>query len=513
MRKVREVLRLRHDGLMSARQVARSCGIARSTVGEYLQRAQAAGLAWPLPEGMDDEALERALFGVPKALTAGREMPDGAYLKRELSRPHVTLRLLWSEYCGGEEGEKRTDRYGYTQFCEHAHREMRRLGLVMRQEHHGGEKMFVDWAGDKIRIVNAETGEVTDASLFVAVLGCSSYTFADVMADETSPNWIQAHVNAYQYFGGVVQVTVPDNTKTAVRSPCRYEPDLNPLYHDLAVHYGTAIIPARVRHPKDKACVEAGVLLAERWILARLRNRVFFSVEEAKAAVRELLPPINAKMRRMPKASRRQLFEELDQPALRPLPTEPYEWTEWRVATVGPDYHVEADRHYYSVPFQIIGAKVDMRMSPRVVEILHKHRRVASHPRSYVAGRHTTNPDHMPSSHRRYAEWTPARIIQWATEVGPSTAAAAEAIMRARRHPEQGFRSCLGLISLSKKYGPPRVETACALVMAHSEQSYRRVKSILEKGLDRAPLLPEPQAPAQPHHRNVRGPAYFKEVH
>lgn len=507
MRKVREVLRLRHEAKLSARVVAISCQVARSTVGEYERRAKAAGLGWPLPEGMDDEALERALFGPPKAVVAVRGMPDAAELKRELSKKNVTLMLLWTEYREGNGGG-----YGYTQFCEHAHRALRRLGLVMRQEHRAGEKMFVDWAGDKIRIVNADTGEVSEASLFVAVLGCSSYTFADVMADETSPHWILAHVHAWEFFGGVAEITVPDNTKTAVRSPCRYEPDLNPIYQDLAVHYGTAIIPARIRRPRDKAPVESGVLVAERWILARLRNRIFFGVDEAKAAVRELLPPINEKMRRVPKASRRQLFEELDRPALRPLPAERYEWTEWRVATVGPDYHVEADRHYYSVPFQIVGAKVDVRLSPAVVEVLHKHRRVASHLRSYVPGKHTTTPDHMPSSHRRYAEWTPARITQWAAETGPATAAAVVAIMRARRHPEQGFRSCLGLFSLGRKYGPQRVEAACQRVLETGQPSYRSVKSLLEKGLDRAPLLPEPQAPAQPDHRNVRGAAYFKEV-
>lgn len=509
MRKVREVLRLRFGSRLSARQVAHSCGIARSTVGEYVRRAEAAGLGWPLPEAMDDAALEVALFvaAAPPRGGAGRGMPNPAYLKQELSKKHVTLALLHDEY-----RKDRPDGYGYTQFCEHARRGLRRLGLVMRQEHRAGEKLFVDWAGDKIRIVQADTGEVAYASLFVAVLGCSSYTFAEAMADETSPNWIRAHVHAYEFIGGVTEVTVPDNTRTAVRRPDYYEPDLNPLYQDCAAHYGTAVIPARVRHPKDKGAVEAGVLLAERWLLAALRNRTFFSLEELNAAIRELLPRINDRIRRVLRASRRQLYETLDRPALRPLPQERYQWVEWKTATVGPDYHVECDRHYYSVPSALVGARVDVRLSLAAVEVLHKHKRVASHLRSYLVGKHTTCKEHMPSSHRHYAEWTPDRITAWAMETGPATAAIAAEIMRRRPHPEQGFRSCMGLISLGRKHTPQRLEAGCRRALEIGSASYQTVKSLLAAGLDRAPAIPDPLPPDQPDHANVRGSAYFEGV-
>jgi len=509
MRKAREVLRLRLGLGLSQQRVAASCGVAKSTVWEYETRAKAAGLSWPLPESMDDAALERALWGPGRASpVAGRGMPDARYLKEELSKKNVTLMVLWEEY-----RKDNPNAYGYTQFCEHARRALRHLGLSMRQEHRAGEKMFVDWAGDRIRIVNADTGEVAHASLFVAVLGCSNYTFAEAMADQTSPNWIRAHVHAFEFFKGVAEITVPDNATTAVRRPERYEPDINPIYYDLASHYGTVVLPARVKRPRDKAKVEVGVLVAARWILAALRHRTFFSVEEANAAIRELRTRLNERVTRALKTSRRQLYEQLDLPALRPLPAERYEWTEWRVATVGPDYHVEFSRHFYSVPFQLIGSKVDLRVSPVALEVLYKHRRVASHLRSYVPGKHTTCKEHMPSAHRRYAEWTPERITAWAAETGPATATVAAEILRRRPHPEQGFRSCMGLIALGRKYTALRLEAACRRALDIGSPSYKTVKSLLASGLDRAPAIPKPVAPKEPEHGNLRGPAYYEEVH
>ena len=507
MKKIREVLRLRFGAGMSARQVALVCQIARSTVGEYERRARVAGLSWPLPEGMDDGSLERLLTGCShQPARPGRDMPDAAYLKRELSKRNVTLMLLWEEYRQNNPGG-----YQYSQFCEHARRLLRQLGLVMRQEHRAGEKTFVDWAGDKLRIVDSDTGEVRQASLFVAVLGCSNFTFAELFANEQSPSWIRGHVHAYQHFRGVPAITVPDNTKTAVRGPQRYEPDLNPLYADMAAHYGTVVVPARVRRPRDKAKIEVGVLIAERWLLAAVRNRTFFSIEEANREIGILTERLNNRVMRTLKASRRQLFEELDRPALLPLPAERYEWIEWRTATVGPDYHIECYKHYYSVPYQLVGSPVDVRLSPVAVEILHNNRRVASHIRSYVPRSHTTQPEHMPSSHRRYAEWTPARIIAWASEIGPATAQACETIMHRRPHPEQGFRSCMGLVSLTRKYPAERLEAACRRALEIDSPTYRTVKSLLSSGLDQAPVLRAPQAPDQPHHDNVRGPAYFNE--
>ena len=510
MRKAREVLRLRLGMGLSQREVAGSCGIAKSTVGEYEKRAKAAGLSWPLVSEMDDTALERALSGggaADKDGDTGRGMPDAAYLKGELSKKGVTLTLLWTEYRA-----KNPAGYGYTQFCEHAHRSIRSLGLVMRQEHHAGEKMFVDWAGDKVRVVSQETGEVREASLFVAVLGWSNYTYVEALPDETSANWIRGHVHALEYFGGVPEICVPDNTKTAVQGPDRYEPDINPLYADMAEHYGLAVMPARVRRPRDKAKVEAGVLVVERWVLAALRNRRFFSLAEVAAAVGELRERLNGRETRALGTSRRQLFEGVERAALRPLPADRYEWVEWRRATVGPDYHVEVGRHHYSVPFTLARAKVDVRLSATALEVLYKHERVASHVRSAAAGGHTTVAEHMPSSHRRHAEWTPARIVAWAAETGPATAAVAEEVLRRRPHPEQGFRSCMGLIALGRQYTGARLESACRRAVAIGSPSYRTVKSLLRAGLDRAAAIPLPLPPPEPEHGNVRGPAYFEEV-
>jgi transposase len=507
MHKVREVLRLRFGKGLSARQVAVSLGVARSTVAEYEQRARAAGVSWPLPAGMDDGALHRALFGPQAGPSPRRGLPDIAHLRSEMAKPHVTLMLLWSEY-----KDANPDGYQYTQFCEYYRRGVAKLDLVMRQHHRAGEKMFVDWAGTKLRVVDADTGEVHLASLFVAVLGASSYTFAEAAPDESSPNWIRCHVRAYEFFDGVTEITVPDNTATAVRKADRYEPELAALYHDMAAHYGTAIIPARVGHPKDKAAVEAGVLVASRWIIAALRNRTFFSLAELNAEITRLRDKLNRRVMRHMGKSRRDLYELLDRPALRSLPDERYQWLIWKSAGVGLDYHIELDKHYYSVPFQLVGERVDARLSPTLVEILYKNRRVASHARSYVPGGFTTNPEHMPSAHRRYAEWTPARITAWAEETGPSTAAIAAGIMQRRPHPEQGFRSCLGLISLARRYGPQRVEAACRRALDLGAYSATSIRSMLKAGLDQVAPRSRPQQIQLPLHENVRGQAYYEEV-
>jgi transposase len=507
MHKVREVLRLRFGSGLSARQVASSLGIARSTVAEYEQKARAAGVSWPLPAEMDDGVLHRALFGPQAAPTPRRGLPAIAHLREEMAQKHVTLMLLWSEY-----KESNPDGYQYTQFCEYYRRGVAKLDLVMRQHHRAGEKTFVDWAGTKLRVVDTDTGEVHPASLFVAVLGASRYTFAEAAPDESSPNWIRCHVHAYEFFGGVSEITVPDNTATAVRRVDRYEPELAALYHDMAAHYGTAIIPTRVRHPRDKAAVEAGVLVASRWIIAALRNRTFFSLAELNAEIARLRDKLNRRVMRHMRKSRLELYEQLDRPALRPLPGEAYQWLIWKSAGVGLDYHIELEKHYYSVPFQLVGERVDARLSPTLVEVLYKNQRVASHARSYLPGGFTTNPEHMPSSHRRYAEWTPARVTAWAEQTGPATAELATGIMQRRPHPEQGFRSCMGLISLARRYGPARVEAACRRALDLNAFALSSVKSILSSGLDQAPPRARAQQIQLALHENVRGQAYYQEV-
>jgi len=502
MRKVREVLRLHFGAGLSARKVARSCKIARSTVGEYIQRAQNAGLSWPLPEGMDDAQLEAALFKRPNYSTK-RPQPDMHYLHTEMRRKGVTLLLLWNEY-----KQAHPDGYEYSQFCEHYRRSKQKLGLVLRQEHRAGEKMFTDWAGQTVPIVNRYTGEITFASIFVAVLGASNYTYAEAFPSQTLTHWIMAHIHAFEFSSGCPEIVVPDNPKTGVKKPCRYEPELNPLYHDMAVHYGTAVIPARVGKPKDKSKVEVGVQVVERWILAVLRNRTFFSITELNAAIWELLERLNNKKFKKLPTTRRELFYKLDWPALKPLPIERYPFVDWKTAKVNIDYHVEVDRHFYSVPYQLIGEQVDVRLGAQVVEILYKNRRVASHVRSYVPGQATTSPEHRPKAHQKYLECTPSRIIRWAAKTGPATAELVEAIMTAKPHPEQGYRACLGIIRLAERYTPERLEAACKRSLAIKSYSYRSVKSILKAGLDQVPLQKR-TAKAGPAHENIRGPEYY----
>lgn len=507
VRKIREILRLHLQAGLSGRQIASSCNLARSTVADYLRRAGAAGLSWPLPEQLDDGALEGILFPpTPQGSETPRAEPDWLRVHKELRRKGVTLALLWQEYKAvSPEG------YQYSWFCEHYRHFAGTVDAVMRQEHRAGEKVFVDYAGQTLGIVDERTGEIREAQLFVAALGASGYTYAEVTWTQSLPDWIGSHVRALEYMGGCPEVVVPDNLKSGVTSPHRYEPDLNPTYQQMALHYDMAVIPARVRKPRDKAKAEGSVLLAERWILACLRNRTFFSLAEANEAILELLEKLNARPFQKLPGSRLSLFEELDKPALRPLPAAPYEYAEWKKVRAHIDYHVQIDQHYYSVPHQLIGRQLDLRLTARVVELLHKGKRVASHKRSYdTRRRFITNCDHMPDAHRDYAEWTPERMIAWAGKTGPATAAIVERILVSRPHPQQGFRSCQGLIRLGQKYGEDRLEAACRRGMAIGAASYKSIESILKTGLDRQ-SLPQATPPVQPlTHPNIRGARYYQ---
>jgi transposase len=504
MRKIQEVLRLHFESGRSAREIARSLGVARSTVGEYLRRAQAAGIGWPLPAGVGEVELERRLFPPPPPRTGElRREPDWAEVHQELRRKGVTLSLLWEEYKAAcPEG------YLYSWFCETYREWAGRLDLVMRQSHRAGEKVFVDYAGQTVEVVDRTTGQVRDAQIFVCVLGASSYTYTEATWTQALPDWIGSHVRAFAFFGGVSEILVPDNLTTGVTRPHRYEPIPNSTYREMASHYGTAIIPARVRRPRDKAKAEAGVQLVERWILARLRHRRFFSLAELNEGIAELLGRLNAHPFRKLPGSRRSLFEELDRPALKPLPRDPYEYADWRLARVHIDYHVEVDGHYYSVPYQLVKQQLDVRRTARVVEIFHKGVRVASHVRSFLKGRHTTLKEHMPRAHREYAEWTPERLVRWAGRTGESTAALATAILSSRVHPQQGFRSCLGLMRLGKAHGDDRLEAACRRALEIGATSYKSVESILRNGLDRRERRVTTPTPTV-QHPNVRGAQYF----
>jgi transposase len=493
---------------MSIRQTAASLGIPVMTVSDQLRRARQAGLGWPVPEAMSDAEIEARLFSRPPSPPSeSRPLPDWNYVHKELRRPGVTLMLLWLEY----KEVHPQDGYGYSQFCLHYRAWQRHLDVVMRQEHRAGEKLFVDFPGQHLPIYDRRTGEVAiQAELFVAVLGASNYLYAEAVASQDLSSWITAHVHAFEAMGCVPKIVVPDNLAAAVRKAHRYEPDINASYQEMVAHYGVAVIPARARKPRDKAKVETGVLLAERWILARLRDRRFHSLAEANAEIKKLVAWLNDRpFKRLP-GSRRQLFEELERPVMRPLPANRYSYGAWRIGVkVNIDYHVEADRHYYSVPYQLVGQRVDVRTSALAVEVFHSGRRVASHLRSRQPGRHTTDSAHMPDSHRRHAAWTPSRIIAWAERSGPKTAALAKEIMATRSHPEQGFRSCLGIIRLGERYGVERLEAACARALAARALSYRSVESILTHGLDSQPLDRPPVRTHRRHH-NLRGPQYYR---
>jgi transposase len=505
MRKIREVLRLRFEVGLSARQVAASVQIARSSVGEYERRLAAAGLSWPLPEGLSDTALERRLFPPPPPVpTDTRPIPNWAVLHEELRRPGVTLMLLWEEYRTAH-----PQGFAYSWFCEHYRDWAGKLDLVMRQTHRAGEKLFVDYAGQTVEIIDRATGEVRAAQIFVAVLGACSYTYAEATWTQTPPDWIGAHVRAFAFFGGVPELLVPDNLKSGVQRACRYEPDLNPTYAELAHHYGVAVLPARVRKPRDKAKAESGVQLVERWILAALRHRTFFSLAELNAAIAELLERLNDKPFKKLPGSRRSAFAQIDQPALRPLPAAPYVYATWKKVRVHIDYHVELDGHYYSVPYALVKQPLDARLTQRTVELFHKGNRVASHVRSSAKGRHTTIPEHMPKAHREYAEWTPQRLVRWAEQTGPATAGVIGQILRTRAHPQQGFRSCLGILRLAERYGNERLEAACRRALRLNACRYKSLASILERGLDRQPLPEQTELTLPAAHDHVRGPGYY----
>jgi transposase len=508
MRKIREVLRLTFAEHLSRRRVGQAVGLPPATVFDYVKRATVAGLAaWPLPLELDDRELERRLFvsAAPPAIT--RPVPNWEHVHKELRRKGVTLQLLHLEYLEGSPGG-----YQYSQFCRLYRGWQRHLDVVMRQEHRAGEKAFIDFAGQTVPIYDRETQtQVMDAQIFVAVLGASSYTYAEALPSQQLAPWVTAHAHAFQFYGGCPEIAVPDNLPSGVTKAHRYEPIVNESYLDMAAHFGVAVIPARPRKPRDKAKVENGVLLVERWILARLRNRRFYSLGELNTAIRELLVVVNRKPFKKMAGSRQSLFEEIDRPALRPLPPRPYEFATFQGAKVHIDYHVQVDNHYYSVPYQLVGEKVAVRLTVSTVEICLRGRRVASHLRSYLRGRHTTDPAHRPESHRRHGEWPPHRIINWAAETGPQTAALVKGVLEGRPHPEQGYRSCLGIIHLGKRYGPVRLEAACRRALTVRALSYRSVESILKHGLDSQPL-PDPVTtiPNRRPHDNLRGPDYYQ---
>lgn len=503
MRKIAEVLRLHHECGRSQREIADVVGASPTTVGEYLRRASRAGIGYPLPAGLDETVLQARLFPPVLPRSVERIEPDWPTIHRELGRKHVTLDLLWQEYKA-----EHTNGYRYSAFCQHYRDWVGKLAVSMRQTHAPGEKLFVDYAGTTLSVIDPDTGEIRSAQLFVAVLGASNYTFAEATWTQTLPDWLGSHVRAMEFFGGAPEIVVPDNLKSGVKKPDWYEPDLNPSYQDWASHYGVAVIPARVRKPKDKAKVEGGVLVASRWIIAALRNRRCFSLDELNRAIRELLARLNTRAFKKLPGCRRQAFEAIDQPALKALPATRYAYADWQRRRVGIDYHVEVHGHYYSVPYRFARQEVDARIAAHTVEVFHKGVRIASHVRSRDKGRHTTVDAHMTPAHQAVSGWNAPRILAWANKIGPETTAFVEHLMSTRQHPQQAYRACLGVLRLAREVGHTRLEAACARALAINARTYKSVASILKHGLDR-PAEPPAQSTLPFDHANVRGSHYY----
>src|SRR6516164_3932835 len=472
MRKVKEVLRLKFELGLGKRPIARSCGIGLGTVHEYLERAAAAGIGWPLPPDLSEEELEAKLFGnrpVAARTATPRPQPDWKAIHEQLQQHrHLTLQLLWEEY-----RQAHPEGYRYSWFCERYQHWRRHLDVVLRQEHKAGEKMFVDWAGATIPVYDSTSGEAWPAALFVSVLGASSYTYAEATRDQQLEAWIQAHIHALEFFGGAPTLAVPDNTKTAVTRACRYDPDLNPTYQEFAVHYGMGVVPARPYKPRDKAKAENAVQVVERWIVAALRNRKFFRLQELNQAIRELLARLNERAFRKRDGSRASLFRSLEKRALAALRAERFDMSQWSRATVNIDYHIAFDGNYYSVPYTLVQQVVEIRSTPTTVEIFHKGQRVASHLRGRGRGHTITNGEHRPKSHPAHLEWPPSPMVNWAHSIGPHTAQLFQRILNDKPHPEMGYRSCLGIIRLAQQYSASRMVNWARSIGPHTAQLFQ----------------------------------------
>lgn len=512
MRKIHTVLRLFHEAGLTQRAIARSQEIGRGTVSNYLTRAANAGLSWPLPPELDERALEIALFPESDEALAQKKFtePDYLAIHIDLKSAGMTKQLAWEEYrqVHGNYG------YSYSQFCHRYRTWLGRQRRSMRQVHIAGEKVFVDYCGPTIPIVNARDGTFINAQIFVAVLGASNYTFACAHASQKEADWIDAHIKAAQFFGGWSTLTIPDNLKSGVTKTDRYVPVLNASYEQWADHYRTAIIPARPYKPQDKSKAENGVLVVERWILARLRKRTFFSLGELNDAIAELLVDLNNRPFKKLPGSRRSLFEQIEQAKLIPLPSQSYEYQHVKNARVNIDYHIEYDKHYYSVPHMLVGARVEVRASARMINVYNGGKRVACHTRSTQRYAHSTLKEHMPESHRHYAEWTPERFEQWSSDIGKATHGVVCQMLKAKRHPQQSFRSIMALKALTKKYDRVRLENACARALQIGSPTRTSVQSILKKGLDT--LSPEEEQEARENadahlkeHDNLRGSEYY----
>jgi len=505
MRKIREILRLRLAAGLSIRQISQSTKASVGAIQKLLAQATKLKLGWPLPDDLDDAGLARLFYPHADArVSAEHHMPDWESVHRENQRSDMTLRLLWEEYAGRYPNSS----YSYSQYCEHYRRWRGQLKRSMRQIHKAGEKCFIDYAGQTVPIVDPATGECYPAQIFVAVLGASSYTFAEATRSQSLPDWLESHVRAFEFFGGVTQMLIPDNLRSAVSKACRYDPEINPSYQQLADHYRVAVMPARPYKPKDKAKAEVAVQIVERWILARLRHHTFFSLAELNHCIAALLVELNDKPFKQLPGNRRQAFELLDRPALKALPAQPYRYVAIKPVKVNIDYHVEYDKHLYSVPHQYVGERLELHAGERLVEIHFRRLCVAVHPRAHRPGM-TTEASHMPTRHAKHQQWTPQRLKTWARDLGAHVHGWVDKELSTRTHPEQAYRACLGLLNLSRAYPGTRLDAACRLALREGLNQLKHIKSILKTNRDQLPEQLDLCVQLSQDHENVRGPKSF----
>mgnify|MGYP001029982126 CR=1 FL=1 len=506
MRKIREVLRLRLESGLSIRQISLSTNVSVGAIQKLLVKAEAEGLIWPLPEELTEVRLAQLFYPHAKTHTSGRfQEPDWETVHQELRRKEMTKLLLWEEYTAQYPNRC----YSYPQYCARYRQWAKTLRRSMRQVHKAGEKCFIDYCGVTVGVVNPSTGEVRQAQVFVAVLGASNYTYAEATWSQSLQDWLQSHVRAFEFFGGVPDLLVPDNLRSGVSKACRYDPELNPSYHQLAEHYQVAVMPARPYKPKDKSKAEVAVQIVERWILARLRHYTFFSLGELNEVLRMLLDNLNTKPFKQLPGNRQEAYETLDRPALRALPQHPYQYTDIKAVRVNIDYHVQYDQHLYSVPHQYVGEKLDVHATEYTLTLYFRQQVVASHPRQYQPGM-TTQPAHMPERHRHQGGWTPERLIQWAERIGPDTRLWIESRLHQKAHPEQAYRVCLGLLNLNRNYPPERLNASCRIANREGLNRLKQIRAILNSNRDQLQeQLPLTTTELPQNHANIRGPESF----
>lgn len=508
MRRIIEILRLSEEGIKKT-EIKRASGASFKAIRSYIAKASALNLAYSNILHLSEEEVYKLFFPAYGRTIKSKPQPEWNYIHSEMQKKNVTLQLLWEEFL-----RQNQDGCGYSQFCFHYENwKKKNINLSMRQSHKPGEKCFVDYAGHTIPITNQDTGEVRYAQIFVCTLGASNYTFANATWTQSLPDWIDSHIKAFEYFGGVPEIAVIDNLKSGVNKSCRYEPEINKTYHDFAMHYGIVVVPTRARKPKDKAKVEVAVQIVERWILACLRNQTFFSLSELNTEISRLLEKLNSKQFKKLNTSRKQLFEEKEKPLLKQLPERLYELCEWKKARVNIDYHIELNDHYYSVPYKHVSEEVELCFNSKIVSIYRKNIQIALHARRYEKGKYSTLMEHMPKAHQEYLKWDPTRIINWAGNIGPNTKALIQKLLESKQHPAQGYRSAIGIIRFEKVYGKERMENAAKRALTYRGYSYHSIKSILKKGLDKEEIKVQIKERQDRKiisiHENIRGPEYF----